>query len=437
MLGDWLAHAQKYGRYARGLFVRRKFKEFAEILRRSRELFRGLAIYKGSTRTWHFWNGATLELAYLKRDRDAEDYQGFSFTWLCVEEMGNFASPKPIDLLRATLRTGSAPIPTYFRATANPGGVGHTWLKARYIDPAPQGMTPFYDEDSETWRVFIPSRLEDNKILMENDPDYRKNIKAATLGDEALYRAWMLGDWDIVAGGLLSSVWNRKRQVIEPFDVGQCPTWFKDRTLDWGSSKPYGVCFWAESDGTTAPNRITYPAGSIFLFAELYGWDGKTPNVGSRRLAVDVADDIVDFEAAFDFDIFPGPADSMIFDVASGLSTESIADQFAKRGVYWLRADKRPGSRIAGAEKLRSMLSASLEYGYEEDADEPGLYIFNTCKQWIRTVPLIPRDDKKPDDANTASEDHLYDATRYRLVQIPQAAGGAGAGGEREEFKGW
>lgn len=439
MLGDWLAHQRTYGKHARGLLVRRSFKEFSEILRRARVLFYGLAIFKSSTKTFHFEDGATLELAYLKRDKDAETYQGFSFTWLCVEEMGNFATSRPIDLLRATLRTGDAKIPTYFRATANPGGIGHGWIKQRYIDRHPRGNKAFYDSEMETWRIFIPSRLEHNKILQRNDPGYWKRIKAATYGDSALERAWLLGDWDIVAGGLLTSVWDSSLLFIPPFDVGKATSWRKDRTLDWGSSHPYAVCYWAESDGTTAPNGINYPAGSVFLFDELYGWTGKA-NEGTRELVTTVAEKIVDYEAAWEFGVYPGPADSSIFDVQTALGTESIASQFGRKGVYWLLADKRPGSRIAGAEKARSMLHAAKQFELwrrgevSQRPTEAGLWIFNTCPQWKRTVPIIPRDERRPDDADTRAEDHIYDATRYRLVQLPPESQGGTAGGAREEW---
>src|SRR4051812_21028293 len=176
--------------------------------------------------------------------------------------------------------------------TANPGGVGHNWYKARYVDPAP-ALTPFYDSMQRTWRVFIPSRLEDNPKLAANDPDYWMRVQAAANGRTDLVKAWRYGDWDVVAGGMFDDVWRASHHVIEPFQIPY--HWRVDRSFDWGSSKPFSVGWWAESDGTQAPNGRVYPRGTLFRITEWYGWNGQ-PNVGVKMLAVDVAKKIVETE---------------------------------------------------------------------------------------------------------------------------------------------
>ena len=406
-LGDWISHQDLYAENAKGIFFRRTYDELEEAQSRASAIFPRLgAVYKSQKRTWIFPNGATLKMRYLKRDEDANNYQGHQYTWMCFEELTNWPDPKPIDKLRACLRSGAAPIPKSFRATGNPGGVGHNWVKGRYIDPAPP-LTPFFDEEMQTWRVFIPSRLEDNEALTRNDPDYWKRVVASAAGNEALLKAWREGDWDIVAGGMFDDLWKRDKHVLEPFAIPS--SWYVDRAFDWGSSKPFSVLWFAESDGTEAPDGRTYPAGTIFVIGEWYGWNGK-PNEGLKMLATDIAKQLPQHAPVFAGKVQPGPADTSIFDAENGVC---IADDMREEGIDWTRADKSPGSRKTGWERIRRYLKAATQFPMEE----PGLFVFNTCTQWIRTVPVLPRSERDPDDVDTKAEDHAGDTTRYRLME--------------------
>lgn len=408
LLGDWIMHAHSYSENARGIFFRRSFPELEEVQDQASKLYPALgATFNVSKRIWIFANRAQLKMRYLDRDADADKYQGHAYTWMAFDELTNWASAKPIDKLRACLRSGGAPIPKSFRASGNPGGIGHNWVKGRYIDPAPP-LKPFFDVESDVWRVFIPSRLEDNAALLKNDPDYWKRVKAATYGNDALERAWRYGDWDIVAGGMFDDLWRRDIHVIEPFDIPA--SWYVDRSFDWGSARPFSVGWWAESDGTTAPNGRTYPRGTLFRIREWYGWNGR-PNEGCKMLAVSVADQIKEIEQGMPVSVNPGPADDSIWDEENG---NCIARDMAARGVMWTRAGKRPGTRKTGWEKLRTLLKASTELPMEN----PGIFIFSPCSQFTRTVPVLPRDEKQPDDVDTQAEDHVGDEVRYRVLQV-------------------
>lgn len=412
-LGDFLSHADQYGALASGVFFRKSYPELQEVQKRARDLFEGtLAVWKAGEREWRFHNGAVLKMRYLDRDSHADKYRGHQYTWICFEDCGDFASPVALDKLRACLRQAKGKVQKRFLNTFNPGGPGHNWLKARYIDPAPP-YTPFYDKEMRTWRVFIPALLEDNRKLLENDPEYLDKIYAATAGNAALFKAWRYGQWDIVAGGMFDDVWDGNTHVIRPFPIPA--TWRVDRSFDWGSSHPFSVGWWAESDGTQAPNGRTYPRGTLFRIAEWYGWNGK-PNQGLKMLATDIAKRVVSIEALMlerrfiQTPVKPGPADTGIFDVVNGMC---LAADMAAHKVRWTKADKSPGSRKTGAEKLRSRLMASRQFPMED----PGIFIFNTNRNWIRTVPVLPRDMKDPDDVDTKAEDHPYDETRYRLLE--------------------
>jgi hypothetical protein len=166
--------------------------------------------------------------------------------------------------------------------------------------------------------------------------------------------------------------------------------------------------------------------GDIFRIAEWYGWNGK-PNEGVRMLASDIAQGIVERELKMGIygRVRPGPADSSIFDVVNGVS---IANDMQKPiridgkkypGVSWERADKSPGSRKNGWQNIRRMLKGAYRppIGVRE---QPGMFAFQTCDQFLRTFPVLPRDDKDPDDVDTDAEDHNGDETRYRIHNGPR-----------------
>jgi hypothetical protein len=132
-------------------------------------------------------------MAYLERDADSENYQGWDLSWLGIDEAGNFPSSSPIDKLYATLRLPG--IEHRIRLTANPGGPGHTWLRDRYVATA-QPFTPFQTKFGFE-RVYLPARLKDNPAC--NTPEYRNQLAAS--GPAWLVKAWLDGDWNIIPGG--------------------------------------------------------------------------------------------------------------------------------------------------------------------------------------------------------------------------------------------
>ena len=203
MLGEWASHADLHGKNAVGLMVRRERVQLLETIERSRQIYGPVgARYNDQDKMWRWPNGARLRFAYLERDADADAYQGHSYTRVYVEELGTFPSASPVLRLMATLRSGEG-VPCGFRATGNPGGPGHQWVKARYIDPNPAGWkirkftyeNPWTRETIEQDRVFIPSKLRDNKFL---GPEYVANLQM--VGSDTLVRAWLEGDWTVIEG---------------------------------------------------------------------------------------------------------------------------------------------------------------------------------------------------------------------------------------------
>ena len=408
MLGDFIRHASLYGENAIALMVRRTLKQLTETIERSKVIYTRLgADFNETEKMWRFPDGARLRFAYLERDSDADSYQGHSYTRVYVEELGTFPSPVPIFKLMATLRSGAG-VPTGFRATGNPGGPGHLWVKARYIDPAPAGWTvlreafrnPWDNSTVERERVYIPSRVTDNHYL---GTEYIANLQMA--GSEQLVRAWLQGDWDVIDGAFFDR-WEHHRHVIKPFAVP--PDWLRFRSMDWGYASPFSVGWWAVAADDLWSGSHLIPRGAIVRYREWYG--ASSPNVGLRLTAEQVADGIKDREQK-DAVAF-GVIDPAAFQHTSG---PSVAEKMMARGVTFRRADNTRVSpdkgRLGGWDAVRSRLVGDGEY--------PMLFVFDTCRDFIRTFPVLQHDPDKAEDLDTEQEDHAADECRYACLARP------------------
>lgn len=358
-----------------------------------------------------FWNGSKIHLCHCQYEKDVIKYQGAEIHVLLIDELTHFTE-KIYRYLRGRCRIAGIKLPERYKGLfpriicgSNPGGIGHNWVKYTFVDPAsPMQIVRQSKTEGGMLRQYIPARLSDNPALLQSDPDYSDRLEG--LGSRELVRAMKEGDWNIVAGGMFDDVWKESVHVIQPFEIPS--SWRIDRSFDWGSSKPFSVGWWAESDGTNTKGGKSYPRGTLFRIAEWYGWNGK-PDEGCRMLASEIARGILQREQEMNLTgrVRSGPADSAIFDTQNGVC---IADDMGRIGVRWERADKGPGSRKNGWEYMRKLLKSSLAFPMED----PGLFVFDTCRHFTRTVPVLPRDDKDPDDVNTKAEDHIADETRYR-----------------------
>ena len=412
MLGEWASHADLYGEHAIGLMIRRELTQLVETIERSKQIFTPLgAQYHEQQKMWRWPNGARLRFAYLERDSDADGYQGHSYTRIYAEELGTFPSPIPIFKLMATLRSGVG-VPCGFRATGNPGGPGHNWVKARYIDPNPSGwkiITTIYENP---WgrkaskpiardRVYIPSRVTDNAYLGD---EYIANLQMS--GNEQLVRAWLEGDWDVIDGAFFDG-WRHDKHVIRPFQIPA--TWLRFRSMDWGYATPFSIGWWAVCpDDEWLDNRLI-PRGAIIRYREWYGCKPGEPNVGLRITAEEVADGIClrDGKDVIKY----GVLDPSAFAEAGG---PSIAERMRKRKAIFRPADN---ARIAqhgamgGWDQMRARLNGDGEY--------PALFVFETCTDFIRTVPVLQHDKDRLEDLDTQQEDHAADECRYACMSRP------------------
>lgn len=409
-LGDWMQHQALYGEAAVGVFFRRKFKQLSEVIARSKQLFPKLgARYNEQKAEWTFPNGARLLFRYLERDQDAEEYQGHNYTRVYIEEVTNFPSPAPINKLRATLRSATG-VPCGMRLTGNPGGPGHNWVKARYITPCPTGFkiiteSEIIELDGQKIeisldRVFIPSKLGDNILLMRSDPTYVLRLRQS--GSEALVKAWLEGNWDIIDGAFFDE-WNEEVHVLpQEWEKAIPPGSLRFRSFDWGSFKPFSVGWWALVDRRwPAIDGVKLPEGALVRYREWYG--AKGPNVGLKMENKLIAKGILEREKGEIIQY--GIADPAIFIQQGG---PSIAEQMMLAGCNWWRADNK---RVPGWAQVRTRLVG-------QDG-VPMIYFLESCVDAIRTLPVLQHDETNPEDVDTEGEDHAGDDIRYACMSRP------------------
>lgn len=437
VLGEWLSHSAAYGENAIGLMVRRTYKQLVETIERSRVIYSPLGA-KLSDDMWRFPNGARLRFAYLERDADADNYLGHSYTRVYVEEITSFPNERPIMKLMATLRSGKG-VPCGFRATGNPGGIGHHWVKKRYIDHAPLGWkitkqifkNPLTGEEIERDRVFIPSKVQDNKFL---GTEYVANLQMS--GSPSLVKAWLEGDWNVIEGAFFPE-FSIEKHVIAPFAIPE--HWLRFRSMDWGSASPFSVGWWAVAGDTHIPGQAVdirvargsqerdsnftpqhegeperiiraLPRGALVRYREWYGADKQ--GHGLKLTAEEIAEGIKAKE-------INDPKDSIVYGVLdpAAFSSDggpSIAERMARTGVWFRHADNRRVARIGaigGWDQVRQRLNG--------DDENPMIYFFSTCTDSIRTLPALQHDPDRAEDVDTESEDHAPDEIRYACMSRP------------------
>ncbi len=405
------------GPYWHGILFRRTYGQLEEVIKQSLETYprwfdpknKGLVKWLAGEKTWKWQNGATLKLRYAESADDWMQYHGHQYTWIGWDELTTWPGPELYLRMKATLRSASADVKfKRIRATANPGGPGHNWVKEYFgIKDFPDGSQLLVPDDgSNMRRMFIKSKVQDNKVLTEADPHYASRLKA--LGSPELVRAWLDGDWEVVQGAYFPE-FDATKHIIQPFDIPE--SWTKLRTMDWGSAKPFAVYWAAISDGQPTPiMNAVYPKGAMIIYREWYGSRGS--NIGLGLTAEQVADGIMEREQAA-YDGAGEKMDDFVIDPAAFAMNggPSIAERMVRHSgnkVMWRHGDNK---RIPGWEAVRSRLVGTGE--------GPMLYIFNTCPQLRSQLPALQHDPTKAEDVDTDGEDHAGDALRYACMARP------------------
>ena len=396
----------------KGIILRKTYPQLTELIEKSLLYYRAAfpkAKYNSTAHTWTFPSGAKIIFGAMQHTKDKLNYQGKAYDFVAFDELTHFTWEE-YNYLFSRNRANGPGTRCYTRATANPGGIGHGWVKERFITPAPPMTTiwstveiDFPDgrkEKRRKSRIFVPSSVFDNKILMENDPEYITRLASMP---EAEKKALLYGDWDSFSGQVFMEWRNnpdgykmrRDTHVIEPFRVPS--SWKIYRGFDFGYSKPFSVGWYAVDHD-----------GRMYRIRELYGCTG-TPNEGVRWEPAEIARKIKEIEAEDENlrgKYVYGIADPSIFDESRG---ESVGRMMEREGVYFEKADN---TRIAGKMQLHNRLAFDDE-GY------PMLYVFDTCKHFIRTIPALVYSQVDVEDIDTTTEDHIYDECRYVCMEHP------------------
>ena len=390
-----------------GLILRRTNDELRELVFKSQELYPKAypgAKWQEKKSQWTFPSGARLWMTYLERDEDVMRYQGQSFSYIAVDELTQYSTPYSFNYLRSRLRTTDPDLPTYMRATTNPGGPGHQWVKKMFIDPAPANKK-FVAQDLETgkplvypdthekageplfYRKFIPASLYDNPYLTE-DGAYEANLLSLP---ENQRRQLLEGDW-AVADGAAFPEFKQSVHVVEPFDIPD--EWVRFRSADYGYSS-WSAVHWFAID----------PAyETLIVYRELYL---------SKHTGKDLAAAVM--EAEMGDRISYGILDSSCWH-NRGQIGPSIAEEMINMGCRWRPSDRSAGARVAGKNQFHQRLKV------DEVTEQPGLVFFDNCRQIIADLPSIPSDPKGSDDIDPRyAQDHAYDSVRYGLMSRPRA----------------
>ena len=386
-----------------------------------------------------FWNGSKIYLCHCKDEKDRFKYLGAEMHVLLIDELTTFTEVI-YRFLRGRVRAVGLKVPPKYAGMfprimcgSNPGGVGHHFVK-EFWQPHQVGLhmqiRQMPDSEGGMLRQYIPARLSDNPSMAEDDPGYRARLRG--LGSPELVRAMEDGDWSVVSGAYFPE-FSTSRHVIAPFAIPE--HWVRLRAGDWGSAKPFCIGWYAVSDGAVTipewngwsemPGPLTIPRGALVKYREWYGVQrtddgGFRPDVGLKLTAEEVADGILERETLghdasgrpllerIDFSVL----DPGAFQHHSG---PSIGERMATRKVYFQRADNtRIAARgaLGGWDLVRSRLKG-------DESEIPMLFLFPNCEHTIRILPALQHDEHRPEDVNTASEDHAGDETRYACSARP------------------
>ncbi len=396
----------------KGLILRKTFPELEELIGKSRRIYPAAfpgARYNATSHIWRFPSGASIQFGSLQYLKDRIKYQGQAFDFIGFDELTHFLFDEYMFLVSRNRPNGPG-TRVYVRSSANPGGIGHSWVKERFITAAKPMQTIWekvswtdnYGKPHKSWRsrAFIPSTVFDNQELLRNNPEY-----VATLASlpEADRKALLYGDWDTFSGQVFSEWRNDPEHyadrigthVINPFKVPGA--WTISCGFDWGYSKPFSVV-WCATDHDRR----------MYVIRELYGCTG-TPDTGVKWEPARVAREIREIEAQ-DPNL-KGRRIVRIGDPAiwSSDGTESIGALMERERVYFEKGDN---SRIDGKMQMHHRLA------FDEESI-PMLYVFSNCKNLIRTLPALVYDETHVEDVDTDGEDHGYDSLRYVLMKNP------------------
>lgn len=395
----------------RALILRKTYPELEQLIERAEEYY-GAAFpnvkFNSTKSTFTFPSGAKIRFGSMFRPKDKTKYQGKQFEFIGFDELTHFTFDEYM-YLKSRNRANGPGMRTYMRSTGNPGGIGHGWVKQRFVTAGKPGHTVWEkntvkDPDGKlisfySSRVFIPSTVFDNRILLNNDYEYLKRLASLPEEDK---KALLYGDWNTFKGQVFLEFRDRPEHyrdrlwthVIEPFRIPK--GWKIIRSLDWGYTKPFSVGWHA----------VDY-SGCYYRIREFYGCKKDNPDTGIEMNADKVAQFVREIEQNdpnLKGRTIRGVADPAIF-TKDGTGA-SVAENFLKYGVSFERGSNE---RLAGKMQFHN------RFAFDEEG-QPLYYVFSSCEDFIRTIPNLVYSETFVEDVDTKQEDHIYDEARYAIM---------------------
>ncbi len=382
----------------RGLVIRRTSEDLVDWIDRAKQMYAPAgAVVTGKPAVIKFPSGAIIRCGHLRDENAFEKYQGHEYQRMVLEELTQIPSEESYLKLISSCRSTVEGIDPQIFCTANPGGKGHAWVKERWrIGQSPPNLA--FQDDSGRNLIFIPATIDDNPTLLKADPDYVKFLDSLPDG---LRQAWRDGDWDIFAGQYFGD-WDPKVSVItedEAIGMGFNQSYNGRYVgIDWGYSAPFCALF----------SEVT-PNNEIFFYDEVYGTE-RHPS----EWAVEVSSRSKDITMSLgDPSMWTKNPMSWKSPDRPAFSETSIANALiGEPHNPWVKnLQPANNTRVNGWMKIAEMMHQKKFY-----------IIKGRCPNLVRTIPLMLRDEKNPEDIDTELEDHAMDACRYIINHIATPA---------------
>lgn len=376
----------------RALVLRRDYDDLSDWLDRAQNLYsRYGAKIAGRPAVVKWPSGAKFRTGYLK-NKSYSKYLGHEYQRLLIEELTQIAEETQLDQIQGSVRSTVPELKPQSFFTTNPPGVGHLWVKDRYVTPAPKN-TIFTGKDGRK-RIYIPATLDDNPRLIEQDPDYIQFIESLKHKDPDLYRAWRHGDWDVMAGTFFKTYRDRIH-TTPPFNPKEeLP---KYAGIDWGMSSDFAFLAGAVQSVEYLDEELnSYNFNRVWIYREVYG-NEKTPHEWAKIIKESV--NLKEFKRI--------SADPKMFHRLDD-GSRSIASQFQEMGVVLQEANN---DRVGGWTVVKNWLSIAPD-------GLPYMMIGENCTNLIKQFPIQVHDDKNPEDLNSDALEHAIDAVRYLLMHV-------------------
>lgn len=387
----------------RALIVRRNSDDLKDWVDRAYQEYSQFGVTKAGNPPEFKWpSGAVFRTGHLKDEQAYTKYQGHEYHRMLIEELNQIPDEESYLRLLASCRSTVKGLRPQAFLTTNPGGLGHVWVKERFVDPAPPN-TAFKDKTSGRYRIYIPSTIDDNPTLLENDPDYVKSLDALQDTNPELYRAWRYGDWDIFSGQVFSE-FRRDKHVIGRIKPNSDLSHFL--WTDWGYSEKSAFATYASALVQMKNDDTGDVFNRVVTYQEWYG-NLKTPKEWAKEI----------YETAQHRNFKAWIVDGAMLNPKTD-GSESIVKIF-KREWKELNKDRDWIPTVKPGSKNRIQRVASTHDWLSTGPDGLPFWVMTeNCVNLIRTLPMLTYDEHKVEDVDTSLEDHAYDATSYGLGHV-------------------